>query len=95
MVENEILDVWITKYALTEGIQTARAERCKGNEDMIRAGGGYFHRSDWHCSEADALARVTQMLQGQRKSVAKKLAKLDKLEAALKAGTFKIKAMSK
>lgn len=84
-----IKEVWLTKYALTNGV-----ERLENVEDvgdgMIadRKSGGWtnhYHGREWHRSHADAVADVLSRIAAKRKSIAKTLAKLDKLEAKYRA----------
>lgn len=84
--------VWITKYALTKGVHTAvNVEQCLStvpDGSMIavpqaRYSDAYFHKPDWHTTPEDAQAQVQKMIASERKSLAKKLAKLEALEKAL------------
>ena len=77
------MKVYITKYALTEGITEHVAELC--SDTMIRVAGSkypiYYHKPDWHRRLADAVARAEDMR-------VKKIAALQQQLAKLEAITF-------
>lgn len=85
MNEDVKFDVWITRYALTSGVEKARANRCGHiNPDMIAVRRGtqtvYFHGKDWHETEKAALDRANQMRLKKIAALEKQIAKLQKLE---------------
>lgn len=78
---------WVTKYALTEGIQAIWAEDYFDVSDrMIRriTDNGYymafFHKPHWHLTEADAVAHAEKMRVAKIKSLQKQIAKLEALK---------------
>lgn len=81
--------VWITKYALTQGVFTAvnvthypdRSGRMIGVPQTGGLPKAYFHAPDWHTTEASARAQVQKMIVAERAALTKKLAKLAKLDA--------------
>ena len=80
----KIINVWGTKYALTEGVKSYRVELCGG--DMVnilkpdgRPGWGYLHKGDWHLSKDDAERKAEQMRQRKIVSVKKQLTRLEAL----------------
>lgn len=80
----------ITKYALTTGIFSAIGNVCTeaGHGRMIEVNGsGFFHKPDWHTTVEEAVARVQVMREASRKSLIKKIAKLESMdiEAAVRA----------
>lgn len=85
------MKAWITKYALTKGIlEVDDAELYSTCDDAIcvpsispLAG---FHGDDWHYTLGSAEAKALKMIAAKRKSIAKTLAKLDKLEQKLTKG---------
>lgn len=87
MTANTPKTVWITKYALTSGIQERRLlEVC--SERMITVvpppgeyGCIFFHKPDWHDTKAEAVAQAEKMR-------VKKLASLEKQIAQLTALRF-------
>lgn len=82
MREQTEIDAWVTKYALTEGVQKVKAARGVG-ENTIGVKSGmytqYFHGKDWHTSEKDALARADQMRLKKISALGKQIAKLEKM----------------
>ena len=74
---------WVTKYALTKGVfSVTRAEidgsmltvRCDGSRGPSRV---YFHKPHWHETHEGALQQVARMREAVRRSLLKKLARLD------------------
>lgn len=81
---------WITKYALTEGIQPLDGEDIKIDEDGYFSKGGptfggwddrrhFYSKSDWHSSEYAAIARAEEMRLAKIKSLKKSLSKMEAL----------------
>ena len=86
------MKVWITKYALTEGILEGEA---KDNADsdmvsLLRTGHWLnvpfptFHGSDWHRTEAEAVAHANKMVAKKIASLKKSLAKFEKMKFEVK-----------
>ena len=82
MAEKRI-KAWITKYALTEGIEVVDAEVC-GDGDMISYGNvGYGSQyahgegKDWHRTPESALARAEEMRKAKIASLRKSIAKME------------------
>lgn len=75
--------VWITKYALTEGVFDVEGEITSSFPDMCSwKSNGYpcfAHGKDWHKTESEALARAEQMRMNKIASLRKQIQKLDKL----------------
>lgn len=75
------MKVWITKYALTQGIIETEAERSKNHEDMIDTGKfGYYHGSDWHTTEEDAIKKAEEMKIRKIISLEKQINKIKELK---------------
>lgn len=83
------MKIWVTKYALTEGIRTHdNAKLCEGyTTRMVECGAGggggivgYYHGDDWHTTEEAALARAEAMRLKAVAALEKKLAKLKKMK---------------
>ena len=77
------MKVWITKYALTEGIIEMN---CKATHDPKMIAGkwnGYYptyvFTPHWHASKADANARAEQMRRDKLISLEKQIARLKAL----------------
>lgn len=78
--------VYITKYALTQGIWEADAEVCSNvSFDMIRAkipscfGLPYFHKGEWFLSLEEAVKRAEQLRQKKLLNLQSQIAKLEAL----------------
>lgn len=79
--------VYITKYALTTGIQIKQAERPSTADDsmiVVRVGGysSYYHGNgrDWHRSSESAIKRAEEMRRKKIASLKKALAKLEAMK---------------
>ena len=79
--------VWITKYALTQGIFKAEVEDCFDTApDMVHHVGTpmtYYYGNNWHRTREDAVERVRVMIKSAREALDKKRAKLDALEKTI------------
>ena len=74
------MKVWVTKYALTKGIQYMDVQQL--SRDMVQADTHiYFCKEgkDWHLSYMSALVRAERMRIAKRDSIKKQLARLDEL----------------
>lgn len=85
-MQREHFTAWVTKHALTEGIEVVAAELCSDISDkMITYGGdGYSkqsaHGSDWHRTPEAALARAEEMRRGKLASLRKSISRLEAME---------------
>lgn len=81
---NNMIKVWITKYALTQGIIETEAKRCASvNEDMIETKNlGLFHGEgrEWHLTKEEAIKRANEMRIKKIASIEKQLDKLKSLK---------------
>lgn len=73
--------IWITKYALTAGVQEREQIGCDGNMATVRSPGGlngreFFHGNDWHMTKATALERAEEMRKAKIALLHKSLSKL-------------------
>lgn len=85
--------VWITKYALTEGVFAAKdAKHCVSiNESMISLENNRcFHKPDWHLTEKEAVARVIEMAKARLASLDESREKIEALLANAQVGLIKI-----
>lgn len=78
------MKVYITKYALTVGIEEADAELWDSGMISVKpkASGyvtSYFHRDEWHRTKDDAIARAEVMRRAKIASLRKSIAKLETL----------------
>ena len=81
--------VWITKYALTSGIQEAEARVSNTSEKMIvaesgngRGVGKCYRKPHWHKTFQDANERAGEMRTQKIASLRKQIAKLESLSFA-------------
>lgn len=80
------MKVWITKYALTSGIEEMEAEyNPQFPQTVSRTGGStwdYFHSEgkNWHRTKEGAIARAEAMRFKKIASLNKSLRKLEKLK---------------
>ena len=79
---------YITKYALTRGIQCVDAEDTLSSTMIVYRPEGsmpqFFHKPHWHDDKFRATDRVRAMIASKRRSIAKVLKKLDDVEKELK-----------
>lgn len=78
------MKVWITKYALTQGIIEKEAELCESYDGMIRVSGKfsyYLHGEgkEWHRTKESAIARAEEMRQKKIESLKKQIQKLEEM----------------
>ncbi len=79
------MKVWITKYALTQGIKENEANVCSDvSDEMIVVKGiglyGYFHKPYWHTDKQEAIKHAESMRLKKIDSLKKQIAKLEKLK---------------
>lgn len=81
MQEKEKITAWVTKYALSSGIDRVEAEVCHYiNSGMITYGSHQVaHGNDWHRAPGAALQRAQEMRTKKIDSLKKNIAKLEKL----------------
>jgi hypothetical protein len=76
------MKVFITKYALTHGIQEKEVERSHTPTMVAENRPGSYHQCyhgegvEWHLTHESAVARANEMVAKKIKSVEKQLAKL-------------------
>lgn len=75
------MKVFITKYALTQGILEEDAKTCSENMVMTSRDGWteYFHGKDWHETREEAVERARFMRVKKIASLENQLAKLRSL----------------
>lgn len=77
------MKAWITKYALTTGIQEVDGEifgRKAIRYPCPPRGVSYAHGTDWHWTHEDALARAELMRDRKILSMKKRIAELERME---------------
>ena len=81
------MKVWITKYALTQGIFERDVEQSKENPSMVTyqqdksSYSEYYHGEgrDWHLTQTDAVKRANEMREKAIASAEKKIATLKEM----------------
>jgi hypothetical protein len=80
------MKVWISKYALTQGIYERDVEQSKETPTMVTCQGKsffteYYHGEgkDWHLTRAGAVKKANEMREKAIASAEKKIAKLKKM----------------
>ena len=79
------MKVWITKYALTQGIIEDDAEICINTDktgNMISCGiGNYYHGEgkEWHKTKESAIKKSEEMRQKKIESLKKQIEKLERM----------------
>lgn len=80
------MKVWISKYALTQGIYERDVEQSKESPTMVACQDKaffteYYHGEgkDWHLTEANAVKKANEMLEKAIFSAEKKITKLKKM----------------
>ncbi len=82
--------VYITKYALTDGVFECEIDHQDGQYLWAKWPGGLngkmmFNRNDWHMSKTSAMDRACDMRDAKIASLKKSITRLEKIE------TFEIK----
>ena len=83
-MENKIIHVWISRYALTQGLFEIDARVCS-SPDMIEKVDisgfpTYFHGKEWHRTKEDAIKRAESMKLAKIKNLKKQLEQLEQLK---------------
>ncbi len=76
------MKVWITRYALTVGIQYVDAEVVERHPTMVKYGSGWFAHGEgkeWHLTYSAAVDRAEKMRTAKIASLQKSIKKLEKL----------------
>lgn len=80
------MKVWISKYALTQGIYERDVEQSQETPTMVTCKGKsffteYYHGEgkDWHLTQAGAVKKANEMREKAIASTEKKIAKLKKM----------------
>lgn len=87
------MKIWVTKYALTDGVYVCEGE-ISNNMAVVEWEGGlngkaYFHGQDFHVREDAAKERVRAMVESKRKSIKKQLSRLeDTMRGPLRLAVF-------
>lgn len=84
MTQGTKLTVWISKYALSQGIYSVEVIDCFDiSPDMVRDGRKeystqFYHGGDWHRTREEAVSRAEQIRSKKIASLKKQIEKLEK-----------------
>lgn len=79
------MKVYITRYALTTGVNIAEVEKISEYPHMVRCDrkyllSRYYHKPHWHETPEEAAARVAEMKASRIKSLHRALKKIEALD---------------
>lgn len=74
------MKVFVTKYALSNGIKETDCKISEQFPDMAVDGLAYHHKPDWHENKEDAIIQAEKMRVAKIASLKKQLNKLEKLK---------------
>ena len=79
------MKVWMTKYALTDGIIEADGVRTTQGVYIANSGlnTDWFYGSDWHSNKQSAINKAEEMRQNKIASLKKQIEKLEEMRFAL------------
>jgi len=83
MSDRETITAWITKYALTSGVQKVEAKLCAPDMISVVQESGFsnvFYGKEWHTTPAAAAAHVEIMRARKIASLKKDLEKLENMK---------------
>jgi hypothetical protein len=89
MPNKEMIDVWITRYALTQGILQRRAERPETDRFVVafEPPNGLrwmYHKPYWHATLGDAKRHAEEMRLKSIESAKKRIKKLEALKVKVR-----------
>ena len=80
-MDRENINAWVTKHALTEGIEMVNGNVCHYiSSGMLSYGSHTAHGKDWHRTPELALARAEEMRKAKIASLRKSIAKIEALQ---------------
>lgn len=76
------MKVYVTKYALTQGIWAVEAERVSGKTQHIRTTGypTFYYEGEWALNREFALKQAEEMRRKKIESLRKQITKLENLK---------------
>lgn len=78
-----VLNVWVTKFALTQGIFKCKAD-VTIHDDIIKHKGAdvptYYHKPYWHLTEKEAQEHARRLKERKIKNLRKQIDKIEKME---------------
>jgi hypothetical protein len=79
MMAKEVITAWVTKYALSGGIQVVKGEVCHDISSTMLSWKPYgtAHGKDWHRTQDAALARAEEMRKAKIAALRKSIAKME------------------
>lgn len=86
MENRQTFKVFVTKYALTAGIEEVEVEACEGSSGMVKGPSvfEYYHGEgrEWHRTRESAVKKAEDMRARKLESLNKQIAKLEKFKFA-------------
>ncbi len=79
IADDKVMDVWVTKYALTRGVEHHKA-RIFSEGKLAVVGTDYYRNSEFWYSESDANQQATKMKQQRIDSLIRELKRLQSKE---------------
>jgi len=85
MKKDEMFTVFITKYALTKGIEQYKVKKTYNNDSVLRIDGGYhiyYHGEgkEWHRTHESAVKKAKEIRKNKIILLKKQLEKIRKLK---------------
>lgn len=77
------MKVYITQYALTDGIYTAEVEHSIYDTMVVEKNKGplrTYHKPNWHTTKEEAIKRAEKMREDKIRSLKKSLDRMEKLK---------------
>lgn len=86
----EMITIWVTKWATTRGILKFNARVCSPDGSMVETIDGkytmYFHKNEWHRTPEEALSRANEMRLNEIKSHEEEIEKLRSMVFIFRSG---------
>lgn len=81
MYQKKKFNAFITKYALSAGIEEKEVEDCFNiNPDMVSAGLSHYHKGEWFMTRQDAVVDAEKRRLKKISSLQKQIANLEKMK---------------
>ena len=77
---NEIITAWVTKYALSAGIERIEGQLAPSGTSIYCGTFGYANKGEWHRTPKAALARAEDMRVAKIASLKKSIVEMERLK---------------